>query len=204
MTKINEILGKIQNELKVPKAQTNKYMKYKYRSCEDILEAVKPLLKKTNTTLVLDDELMNIGDRFYIKATATLCSCLELKGANSISVCGYAREEEKKQGMDLCQITGASSSYARKYALNGLFLIDDTKDSDNTNKGETQRDKLKPVVDEIKKETYAQIEARKNAISQYSILLEVKNPKNKDDMLKDFKTKNINEMRKLYKQLTES
>lgn len=203
---INEILSEIQLNLKAPKSQTNDFGKYKYRSCEDILEAVKPLLKQTNTTLVLDDELINIGDRFYIKATATLCSCEKLEGTHSISVCGYAREEESKRGMDGSQITGACSSYARKYALNGLFLIDDTKDSDSTNKhgGKTQKDKLKGVVSDLNKEAYDQIEKRKKAISQYSLLLEMKNPANQKDLLKTFKTKNIDQMRKLYKELQES
>ena len=129
---IIEKLNKIQTELKAPKGQYNSFGKYKYRSCEDIFEAVKPLLKKYELVLQTDDELFYVGERYYIKATATLT---DLDGA-SISNCGYAREEETKKGMDGSQITGASSSYARKYALNGLFLIDDTKDSDSTNEGE--------------------------------------------------------------------
>lgn len=119
-------LRKIQNTLSVPKNQRNSFGNYNYRSCEDILEAVKPLLG--DLTLVLEDELVNIGDRYYVKATATLSD-----DKDSIKVSAYAREEETKKGMDGSQITGASSSYARKYALNGLFLIDDTKDSDSTN-----------------------------------------------------------------------
>lgn len=118
----------IQSELKAPKNQFNSFGKYKYRSCEDILEALKPLLKAHNCYLTLSDELVNIGDRYYIKSTATIYS-----EKTSVSVTGYAREEETKKGMDGSQITGTSSSYSRKYALNGLFLIEDTKDSDATN-----------------------------------------------------------------------
>ena len=125
---IYEKLLNIQNELKAPKGQFNKFGGYKYRSCEDILEAVKPICKKYGTTLVLADKLENIGDRYYIKAMAEL---IDIEGENT-SVCNtaYAREEESKKGMDGSQITGTASSYARKYALNGLFNIDDTKDAD--------------------------------------------------------------------------
>lgn len=119
----------IQNELKAPKGQYNSFGKYHYRSCEDILEAVKPLLYKHNATLSITDEVVLIGDRFYVKATATFVSA----DGYVQNVSAYAREEQDKKGMDGSQITGASSSYARKYALNGLFLIDDTKDSDSTN-----------------------------------------------------------------------
>ena len=122
---INEKLLDIQTELKAPKGQYNSFGKYKYRSCEDILEAVKPLLKKNKCMLTVGDEIVNIGDRYYIKATATISD-----GEGSVSNTAYARETEKKSGMDESQITGTASSYARKYALNGLFLIDDTKDAD--------------------------------------------------------------------------
>ena len=124
-------LLKIQNELKAPKNQKNTFGGYNYRSCEDIFEAVKPLLTKENLLLRMNDELVQIGDRYYIKATAILTD-----GNEVIENTAYAREEENKKGMDGSQITGASSSYARKYALNGLFLIDDVKDSDATNTGE--------------------------------------------------------------------
>ena len=127
-----EILKKIQKELKAPKNQYNAFGKYEYRSCEDILEAVKPLLN--NATLVINDEMVVIGERYYIKATATLT-----EADKSISATAYAREPEEKKGMDSAQITGATSSYARKYALNGLFLIDDTKDSDATNNGTSEK-----------------------------------------------------------------
>ena len=136
-------LVKIQAELKAPKNQTNAFGKYKYRSAEDIIEAVKPILNKYGTALVVSDEVVQVGDRIYIKATATL-----LDGTDDrISVSGWAREEEVKKGMDAAQISGACSSYARKYALNGLFAIDDTKDADATNDhkdevGEEKRMKL--------------------------------------------------------------
>ena len=136
-------LVKIQAELKAPKGQTNNFGKYKYRSAEDIIEAVKPILHKYGTALVVSDEVVQVGDRIYIKATATLLDDTD----NHISVCGWAREEEVKKGMDAAQISGACSSYARKYALNGLFAIDDTKDSDATNEhkdevGEVKRMEL--------------------------------------------------------------
>lgn len=136
-------LVKIQAELKVPKNQTNAFGKYKYRSAEDIIEAVKPILNKYGTALVVSDEVVQVGERVYIKATATLLDETD----DHISVNGWAREEEVKKGMDAAQITGSASSYARKYALNGLFAIDDTKDADATNNhqdevGEEKRMKL--------------------------------------------------------------
>jgi hypothetical protein len=136
-------LVKIQAELKAPKGQFNSFGKYKYRNAEDIIEAVKPILYKYGTALVISDEVVQVGERIYIKATATLLD----KTDNHYSVNGWAREEEVKKGMDAAQITGSASSYARKYALNGLFAIDDTKDSDATNEhkdevGEEKRMKL--------------------------------------------------------------
>lgn len=122
-------LIRIQNELKAPKGQYNSFGKYSYRSCEDILEAVKPLLSSYDCILTLSDEITLVGERYYVKATAVL-----MNGAGErAEVSAYAREEADKKGMDGSQITGAASSYARKYALNGLFCIDDNKDSDTTN-----------------------------------------------------------------------
>lgn len=126
-----ERLSKVQSELKAPKDQQNKFGGYNYRSCEDILEAVKPLLVENDLVLMLSDELVQVGERYYIKATASL-NIVEDNGTWH-DVTAYAREEETKKGMDGSQITGAASSYARKYALNGLFLIDDTEDADATN-----------------------------------------------------------------------
>ncbi|MEG1582203.1 MAG: ERF family protein [Clostridia bacterium] len=130
---IYEKLLEVQGLIKSPKSQTNEFGKYKYRSCEDILEAIKPLLQKVKLTLILNDDLQMIGERYYIKATARL---IDVENGVELLNTAFAREEEVKKGMDGSQITGASSSYARKYALNGLFNIDDTKDSDTTNKNE--------------------------------------------------------------------
>lgn len=124
----------IQSELKAPKTQFNKFGGYKYRKAEDILEAVKPLLAKQKCTLIITDDIVLVGNRIYVKATATIKN---EKGECETST-GWAREEETKKGMDGSQITGASSSYARKYALNGLFAIDDNADSDATNDGQHQ------------------------------------------------------------------
>lgn len=133
---IYEKLAKVQQEIKVPKGQYNSFGGYSYRSCEDILEAAKPLLQGAGLILILGDELVNIGSRYYVKATATLT---DMETGEAISTSSYAREEEDKKGMDGSQITGAASSYARKYALNGLFCLDDVKDSDTTNKHEDKK-----------------------------------------------------------------
>jgi len=119
----------IQQELKVPKSQTNAFGKYKYRSLEDILESLKPIMAKHKCFLIINDEITLIGDRYYVKATATLHN----DDGQTIVCSALAREDNDKKGMDLSQLTGATSSYARKYALNGLFAIDDTKDADATN-----------------------------------------------------------------------
>lgn len=124
----------IQSELKAPKSQFNKFGGYKYRKAEDILEAVKPLLAKQKCTLIITDDVILIGNRIYVKATATIKN----EKGECETTTGWAREEETKKGMDGSQITGASSSYARKYALNGLFAIDDNADSDTTNDGQHQ------------------------------------------------------------------
>lgn len=135
-----EKLLSIQSELKCAKSQYNKFGNYNYRSCEDILEALKPLLAKYKAVVFISDSLEHIGERFYVKATVTFADC-EKPETTPITVTAYAREEESKKGADGSQITGASSSYARKYALNGLFDIDDTKDSDTTNDGKGQAQK---------------------------------------------------------------
>ena len=124
----------IQSELKAPKSQFNKFGGYKYRKAEDILEAVKPLLAKQKCTLIITDDVVLIGNRIYVKATATIKN----EKGECETTNGWAREEETKKGLDGSQITGASSSYARKYALNGLFAIDDNADSDTTNDGQHQ------------------------------------------------------------------
>ena len=122
-------LMEIQGSLNAPKGQYNRFGNYRYRSCEDILAAVKPLLKKAGCVLTISDEVVMVGNRIYIKATAKLVN----GGGVMVTTTAFAREEETKKGMDGSQITGAASSYARKYALNGLFAIDDTKDADTLN-----------------------------------------------------------------------
>lgn len=124
---IYEKLLAVQNELKAPKDKRNNFGGYNYRSCEGILEAVKPLLQEQGLMLTIKDEVVNIGDRYYVRATVLLD---DISSNGEIAITALAREEEAKKGMDASQITGTASSYARKYALNGLFLIDDTKDAD--------------------------------------------------------------------------
>ena len=145
-----EALNKIQQKLKAPKKQKNTFGNYDYRSCEDILEAVKPLLN--GATLTISDEMVLVGERYYVRATATL-TCEK----HEKSVTAYAREAIAKKGMDEAQITGATSSYARKYALNGLFCIDDTEGPDKTNTGKAtefitskQVKQIKDLVLEVK------------------------------------------------------
>ena len=126
-TQICKKLSEIQQKMKAPKNLYNSFGKYNYRNAESILEAFKPFEKEYNVFLILDDEIVSVGDRIYVKATATLCDCEE---DGEIKATAYAREAFEKKGMDESQITGTASSYARKYALNGLFLLDDTKDAD--------------------------------------------------------------------------
>ena len=142
----------IQSELKAPKSQYNKFGGYKYRKAEDILEAVKPLLAKQKCTLIITDDVVLIGNRIYVKATATIKN----EKGECETTTGWAREEETKKGMDGSQITGASSSYARQYALNGLFAIDDNADSDTTNDGQHQA-----------AQQQAQTQAQQPATTQY-------------------------------------
>ena len=127
----------IQAELKAPKGQTNKFGGYKYRSCEDILEAVKPLLRKYNAALTLTDDICLIGGDVFVKATATFYA----ESSAPVAVSAFARHPKEKKGMDDSQITGAASSYARKYALNGLFCIDDTRDADTNEYSAIERNK---------------------------------------------------------------
>ena len=123
-------LLKVQSELKAPKSQYNSFGKYKYRSCEDILEALKPILSKNKATVIISDDILFVEGRHYIKATVKF---IDTENGEIVENSALAREEEIKKGMDASQITGSVSSYARKYALNGMFAIDDTKDSDSTN-----------------------------------------------------------------------
>lgn len=144
---VYEKLLKIQGSLKAPKGQYNGFGKYKYRSCEDILEALKPLLVESKAVVTINDSLIQVGDRYYVQAVATLT---DVEDGKQVSVMAYAREALSKKGMDESQVTGATSSYARKYALNGLFAIDDNKDMDymqgqytDENKGDNKQNKAK-------------------------------------------------------------
>lgn len=161
---IYEKLGIIQSKLKAPKGQYNSFGKYKYRSCEDILEAVKPLLAETKTVLSVTDRMEVVGDRIYVRAEAHLKDCEDL---GEIVTVAYAREEESKKGMDSSQVTGAASSYARKYALNGLFCIDDNKDSDSTNVGEKVPGKKAEPAKETEMISSETIMSIKNIIDKY-------------------------------------
>ena len=145
---IFEKLAKVQSELKAPKGQFNKFGNFKFRSCEDVLEAVKPLCIENGLILTLSDTVINVGERYYIEATAKVSDILN---DTEYFTKASAREEENKKGMDGSQITGTASSYARKYALNGLFCIDDTKDAD-TDEHEKQKSKepVKAPVDTSK------------------------------------------------------
>jgi len=142
-------LIEIQNELKAPKSQYNSFGKYKYRNCEDVLEALKPLLKKHECTLSITDEVKELGGVLFVEAVATISD-----GKLLIQSKAQAGIDPNRKGMDIAQSFGSSSSYARKYALNGLFLIDDTKDADTTNDHSTKKEtktRLAPNTTEYKK-----------------------------------------------------
>lgn len=186
---IYEKLMNIQKELKAPKCQYNSFGKYKYRSCEDILESVKPLLEKYKVTIILSDKLEQIGERYYIRAKAIL---IDTETNNSIENTAYAREEETKKGMDGSQITGTSSSYARKYALNGLLLIDDTKDADTdefakeNNKGKTKEEPKEKKITPGQLKVLSKLYTGDNLVK----LLEL----NKIDKLEDMSMEKANEI----------
>lgn len=193
---IYQSLNYIQSNLKAPKGQFNSFGKYHYRSCEDILEGVKPHLKETNTCLVISDEIVTIGDHNYIKATATLYGADGGAVANS----AFAKEPLDKKGMDPSQITGATSSYARKYALNGLFCIDDTKDADtdaytaNTTKTKTQ---TKAPAKPVETKTMQEKRMREEYANTVKKMMGVKNITSKqicDQMELMFGTRNSTEI----------
>ena len=148
---VYEKLMTVQTKLRAPKGQYNQFGHYSYRSCEDILEALKPLLAEVGAIVNVSDEVKLIGDRFYVEATAMFLDC---ETGDSVVARASAREDETKKGMDLAQVTGSVSSYARKYALNGLFAIDDNKDSDATN---THNKDIKPNMTPVSGLTDAQI-----------------------------------------------
>lgn len=150
MSNVYKKLLEVQGELKAPKSQFNSFGKYTYRSCEDILEALKPLFVKTKSTVILRDKILLIGDRYYLEATAIF---IDTETGETVENTAIAREDETKKGMDLAQVTGSVSSYARKYALNGLFAIDDNKDSDVTNKH--GKDKEEPITEGQQKRLFA-------------------------------------------------
>ena len=178
---VNEKLMHIQTKLKSPKSQFNAFGKYSYRSCEDILESLKPLLEEYKATVTLKDEIKLIGDRYYLEATATLT---DIETGEKVEVSALAREEEIKKGMDAAQVTGSVSSYARKYALNGLFAIDDNKDADSTNTHGKSASKETKLSDAQVKRLYA-------------IAYKCKIDKSKiDAMVKDKFSKSITELTK--------
>ena len=153
---IYEKLTEVQNELKAPKSKYNSFGKYNYRSCEDILEAVKPILKSKRLAMTVKDDVFNIGDRFYIMATVTVFDC---ESEEKVTTTAYAREDADKKGMDGSQITGSSSAYARKYALNGMFAIDDTKDADSWNTHDKDRTVEKKEAERATEEQIAKLRA---------------------------------------------
>ena len=153
---IYEKLTEVKNELKAPKSKYNSFGKYNYRSCEDILEAVKPILKAKRLAMTVKDDVFNIGDRFYIMATVTVYDC---ESDEKVTTTAYAREDADKKGMDGSQITGSSSSYARKYALNGMFAIDDTKDADSWNTHDKDRTVEKKEAERATEEQVAKLRA---------------------------------------------
>lgn len=188
-------LIEIQKELKAPKGNYNYFGKYRYRSAEDILESVKPLCHKNGCLLTLSDNVELIGERFYIKATAKITN-----GTESIEVTAYAREEETKKGMDGSQITGTASSYARKYALNGLFCIDDTKDADTDEfyKQTLVKEESKKKVKESEKKSADELSKMKDEDmitaggADYLLNLAIEVKANMDELFKYYKVDNFN------------
>lgn len=203
MKNILKKLFDIQQELKVPKNQRNTFGNYNFRNCEDIMEASKPICAKHNCLLTCSDELIQVGDRYYVKAVATI---YDLDSEESISTFACAREEETKKGMDASQITGASSSYARKYALNGLLQLDDNKDAD-TNEYKKQQDKgnQKTVTKKVDKPV-EMIDANQIKIihtlftkiekSESQIFKNFTNDKAKENVYNQYKVKSSKELTK--------
>ena len=164
---IYEKLSAVQQELKAPKDKKNTFAGYNYRSAEGILEAVKPVLAKNGATICISDEITETSGRVYVKATATF---LDLKDGAAVQVTAYAREAQEKKGLDVSQVTGTASSYARKYALNGLLLIDDTKDAD-TDEYAKQTEEV-PKAEKPKKETKLTEYASDAALKTIQIMAE--------------------------------
>ena len=181
-------LIKIQEELKAPKSNYNNFGKFNYRSCEDILEAVKPLCVKNGCVLILTDEIQQIGNRHYVRATAEL---FDQESGDKVQATAFAREAENKKGMDEAQVSGTTSSYARKYALNGLFCIDDAKDSDTDENIRQQRE-----ADKAPKESERKPPSQKVNEGQVEHVVEMCDKHHKDvaDMLTFFKLNTVEEM----------
>lgn len=159
-------LAQIQAEVKAPKGQFNSFGKYKYRSAEDILESVKPVINPKGFSVSISDTIIMVGDRYYVQAVATLTD-----GKETYSATGYAREEDSKKGMDGSQVTGAASSYARKYALNGLFALDDTKDADATNThGQEQKQSYQQKVTKPESQSWEEAVKSKTTIKDLTDL----------------------------------
>ena len=174
---LTQIVCDIQHKLKAPKGQYNSFGQYKYRSCEDILEGVKPLLKEYKIALLINDEIVQIGERYYVKATAKITD-----GRESVSATAYAREPLEKKGADASQITGATSSYARKYALNGLLAIDDSKDADTMDNSQNQTSNITYNWQTLK------ARATQGGVTEESLKSYLKNElkvKNTDEMTRD-------------------
>ena len=144
-------LIEVQTRLKAPKNQYNSFGKYSYRNCEDILEALKPILKEVGATIIISDEVVPVNERYYVKATVKF---IDTETGEVVEASANAREEDNKKGMDSSQLTGSTSSYARKYALNGLFAIDDTKDSDFTNTHDKEKKTLEVISEAQAKRMY--------------------------------------------------
>ena len=144
-------LIEVQTKLKAPKSQYNSFGKYSYRNCEDILEALKPILKEVGATIIISDEVVSVNERYYVKATVKF---IDTETGEAVEASANAREEDNKKGMDSSQLTGSTSSYARKYALNGLFAIDDTKDSDFTNTHDKEKKTLEVISEAQAKRMY--------------------------------------------------
>lgn len=177
-------LIEVQEKLKAPKNQYNSFGKYSYRNCEDILEALKPILSKVGATVIISDEVISVGERYYVKATVRFI-CTE--SGEVVEASANAREEESKKGMDSSQLTGSTSSYARKYALNGMFAIDDTKDADTTNTHDKGESKSSSDLSEAQVKRLFAI-AKNNSLSNEDVLKGIMKYYNKTDAKKLTKT----------------
>ncbi|MCD8207991.1 MAG: ERF family protein [Bacteroidales bacterium] len=186
-----EKLQKVQSKLNVPKNQVNKFGGYNYRSCEDILEAANPVLAEVGAALVVGDEIIQMGDRYYVKATAVF---IDTDTGESVMNSAYAREAEDKKGMDPSQITGSASSYARKYALNGLFCLDDVKDADATNTEPKSRSKKAAPeegadLEKVTKISEAMVRSIEGKITEYA-----SRGVTRDGVMKRYGVKSLDEM----------